>query len=705
MHTMIPHLTVGITQILHFRIWHLCCKCTYIICCYIISGCIIIEAHWAITISNMLYLSLFSSQVKAGHLASQHEEEFLKQIKNILSGTKKYTSAESASTVPVPAPSAAVGKDNKVPVHEPVAETKLSTPLEGKPLVETPPTSSPAPTSTSSAASTLSPVATTIAQQSLNVVAVSSSGVQQSSSRPSSQPPSPPSETVKMTFSDTVHSTSKAAISSAPISTEHGQQDVQTESGSVMTTGSASIAVVAKSTGGGLTYSQAVINGSTKTTPQPVSSIPSAVVSQSTTVSVSTCSIAPAPLQSCPVVSPPSHQTELNELAPPTKRKKVFEVETVTEVDSPSPDHSELSTHSSTENLYHDVKTTDTDVTLFHHQPVQPNAESESGGSRAVAMAMSHSASSLESKSDSCISVRQQPRAVIGGGGGSVGGGIMDFSVGSSSNTPEPVPPNNNAIGVMYHQPSSQVTHGGQPHPPTAASAHYQQDEMLKDRSISVGSGGQDMAWNPNYYHYNTAPHSRGVSSRQPLAGDTFYPPATHTYHGQYHSSHLQQVCAAPLIAHASPPSQPEIDPQQNVAVMVSSASSHRHTEEQAFHYKAHQTRLSNERQRKSSPARALTIHDLPQAELLSQAFMQFMYSMSTVFRDPTYQPLIDSLDQQFGHHQKVEPHSAPPAMATKPVEQDQQEEEASMTRSNTQPVLTKHEAEKDTEYKSIMMK
>lgn len=42
------------------------------------------------------------------------------------------------------------------------------------------------------------------------------------------------------------------------------------------------------------------------------------------------------------------------------------------------------------------------------------------------------------------------------------------------------------------------------------------------------------------------------------------------------------------------------------------------------------------------------TIDDLPNASLLSEAFMRFLHSMSLVFRDPTFHPLIDSLDHKF---------------------------------------------------------
>ena len=54
-------------------------------------------------------------------------------------------------------------------------------------------------------------------------------------------------------------------------------------------------------------------------------------------------------------------------------------------------------------------------------------------------------------------------------------------------------------------------------------------------------------------------------------------------------------------------------------------------------------------------------IDELPQASLLSEAFMRFMHSMSMVFRDPTFQPLMVSLDRRFGSQQLTEPGSAPP--------------------------------------------
>jgi hypothetical protein len=102
------------------------------------------------------------------------------------------------------------------------------------------------------------------------------------------------------------------------------------------------------------------------------------------------------------------------------------------------------------------------------------------------------------------------------------------------------------------------------------------------------------------------------------------------------------------------------------------------------------------------SPARALTIHDFPQAELLSQAFMQFMYSMSTIFRDPKYEPLVHSLDQQFGHGGSTSsevPHSAPPTLPT-----DETAREHGVMRCNTQPALLRYSNRDDGEL-SIMKK
>ena len=105
---------------------------------------------------------------------------------------------------------------------------------------------------------------------------------------------------------------------------------------------------------------------------------------------------------------------------------------------------------------------------------------------------------------------------------------------------------------------------------------------------------------------------------------------------------------------------------------------------------------ISNERR---SPTRALTINDLPHAELLSQAFMQFMYSMSTIFRDPKYEPLIHSLDQQFGHGVAAEePHSAPPTLPTEAVER-----EHSVTRCSTHPGVLSQSEKHDNELNYIM--
>ncbi len=54
-------------------------------------------------------------------------------------------------------------------------------------------------------------------------------------------------------------------------------------------------------------------------------------------------------------------------------------------------------------------------------------------------------------------------------------------------------------------------------------------------------------------------------------------------------------------------------------------------------------------------PDRPVDIDELPQASLLSEAFMRFMHSMSMVFRDPTFQPLLSTLDRRFSSQQSPE--------------------------------------------------
>ena len=78
-----------------------------------------------------------------------------------------------------------------------------------------------------------------------------------------------------------------------------------------------------------------------------------------------------------------------------------------------------------------------------------------------------------------------------------------------------------------------------------------------------------------------------------------------------------------------------------------------------------------------------LNIDELPQAGLLSEAFMRFMHSMSMVFRDPTFQPLMVSLDRRFGSQPLTEPGSAPPLAQHRAPQQ-----EAFVSRSVTDPVV-----------------
>ena len=97
-----------------------------------------------------------------------------------------------------------------------------------------------------------------------------------------------------------------------------------------------------------------------------------------------------------------SSVAESNAVAQPAKRRKVFEVETVNEsvneADSPSSDHSELSAHSSTENL---------SIGAEASSQAHSVTTTESDGLRNVVL-VGYSVNPLESKSDSYLSVRQQ---------------------------------------------------------------------------------------------------------------------------------------------------------------------------------------------------------------------------------------------------------------------------------------------------------
>ena len=419
-----------------------------------------------------------------------------------------------------------------------------------------------------------------------------------------------------------------------------------------------------------------MINGASKTT-HPVSSGP--VVTQSAIMATATCNIAPD-LPSCVLVAP----QQPNDMAPPAKRKKIFEVETVTEVDSPSPDTSEMSAHSSIENLAFDTES----VAPCQVQPVKESAR----------------VGSLESRSDSYISIHQarSSNTVV-----RLNGGPVDFGIGgSSSNTPEPSLP----LTSYHEQTSNASSMPPLPQQQVGSTAYDLSSEAaLKNRSISVGNVPPDME-SAGYCHYNTAPQWHGVSIRQPIASDTFSPPVTvtHTYHGHHVAPRARLYPVEPphvsqVVAQASQPVMQESD--RNQGISVSNVPVYHQLEEHAS--RPRQTGSSAEKQRRSSPARALTIDDFPQAALLSQAFMQFMYSMSTVFRDPTYQPLIDSLDERFGGHHTEKPSSAPPNVVSKQVElvqQEGEEEAGTVVRSSTQPSLTKYK-ERDSNLDSIVMK
>ena len=691
--------------------------------------------------------------MKAGHLAAQQEDEFVKQIRNVLSSTsaaKKLSSTESAPSTSGATPSAAKDGSKATPIHE-QAEVKIGAPLDAaKHPLETTPSSS----TSSSSAPTISTVTTGATGGGGGGLTLSASAGT-SSSRPSSQPPSPPSDSIKISFTDTSQST-KVVTSSVAIS-EHAQ-DSQSESGISTLPSSAAASAAAKPT-----YSQAVINGTaTKASTVPMSTAP--IFTQTNVSAGATCSIAPAAvsLPTCPVtvattrttaaattssdlasLSSSSITTTTTEVTQSAKKRKIFEVETVneiatavTETDSPTPDHSEGSMHSSTESL-----------------SIEPDANSQQTHSTYVYVSNSSvgRSSPLESRSDSCISVRPHPRGPGTGTGVGVVGEITEFGGGTffSSATPEPAPPpNTNAVAVVFQQPQSgqtvtchlppgqncgDILHSGVPPtlPPISVQFPVPADAgVIKNRSISIGHAPSS-DWPSGYYHYNTAPQPHYIS-RPPLAGDTYLPPPSgynqqHTYHGtQTHQQHFSPLARPFLQQQQAEQSQSSQQQQQHaknahahhlhhVHVHPTTTTADLQQQEAATHLaqdataEAYRTQqpvappsrtISMERH---SPARALTIHDFPQAELLSQAFMQFMYSMSTIFRDPKYEPLVHSLDQQFGQRfstsSEVPPYSAPPTLPT-----EEMEREHSVARCNTQPALLRHSS-RDDEYNSIMKK
>ena len=674
--------------------------------------------------------------MKAGHLASQQEDEFVKQIRNVLSSTsaKKFSSAESAtSSTTVATPTTSTLKDGSkvAPVQE-QAEVKVGVSLEATKPSQNPaePPSSSANSGNGSTSAPVLPTETPAIVSGSGLMVSASAGVQQSPSQPSSQPPSPPSDSIKISFSETAPST-KAVSSSVGI-VEHAQ-DSQSEPG---------ISTLTISTvGGRQTYSQAVINGNGGSVIKaagivPISTAP--VFTQTNVLAGATCSIAPGALPTCPVpvtvaVSDLASlsSSSVVESNQPVKKKKTFEVETVTETDSPSPDHSEISAHSSTENL-----SVEAEATSQTHSV----ATTDSEGYRNVVVNYPSSGNPLESRSDSYISTRQSQRGMVGANGSSVAG-ITEFgTTGESSNTPEPTPAppaSTNVVSLVCHPapsgapvvscrlPPSQNSDAlcGVPPPLPQVSMsqypilpYYGVDAGMKNRSISVGNVPPD--WHSGYYHYNTAPQQHYVS-RQTIAGDTYVPPVQRTYHGS--QQHLSpQVRSFPMEqsqlhhtnahhhhhhihAHPELPMK-DLDKHQEATLASSVPVQHPQAKEA---YRTQQQvptpnrTISTDR---PSPGHAYTIDDFPQAGLLSQAFMQFMYSMSTIFRDPKYEPLLNSLDQQFGAG--TVPHSAPPTLPAEEEPRGETEREHSVTRCNTHPTLTsmRHSDRDDSELTNIMM-
>jgi len=92
-----------------------------------------------------------------------------------------------------------------------------------------------------------------------------------------------------------------------------------------------------------------------------------------------------------------------------------------------------------------------------------------------------------------------------------------------------------------------------------------------------------------------------------------------------------------------------------------------------------------------SSDTHQFNMDELPQAALLSEAFMRFMHSMSLVVRDPTFQPLMHTLDRRFGLQQEP--------VTTRPSRQDHM----SVSRSTTEPVSTTTSAGQEVELRSAI--
>ena len=354
----------------------------------------------------------------------------------------------------------------------------------------------------------------------------------------------------------------------------------------------------------------------------------------------------------------PSTAVVVPQTAPGSQRVKIFEVEAVLEDQPDSPETSDMSAHGSTENLGGETSSYPQKTESQEFNPPQKSIAAPPPKNFIV---NSVSYGSLESKSDSHIGKEPLSGPFTG----------VDTSVHSNIGVRYPshshgvqAPPPSVAPPPAHNQPLYQQ-HSDEPR---TASRHQPQPYVLPQGVNQEYVYGHPANRIPEHYCTTSLLDSSYNSQRMGITEETYV-------HPRYTRNQSYNVLSA-----LPGTSEPEVgDVHHHEMVHPPPSSSLDHTP---------------------------TIDDLPQANLLSEAFMRFMHSMSIVFRDPTFNPLINSLDQKFGSQQapshfpypSTEPMSAPPVYSGAPHEETVQ-------RSSTVPVLPVACSNDDEELRATLVK
>lgn len=331
--------------------------------------------------------------------------------------------------------------------------------------------------------------------------------------------------------------------------------------------------------------------------------------------------------------------------APSSQRVKIFEVESVVEDHPDSPETSDMSAHGSTENLGGETSYPQ----KTEKQELNPPQKSSAVPPPKKFIVQSVSSGSLESKSDSYI------------GKESIS---VPFTSTTSQDTPVhfssnvrypshshgvPAPPPAVTVPPTYKQPPYQQ-HSDESGLRTTTRHHSQPYILPQGVNAQEYVPAHPSNRIPEHHYSTTSLLDYYTNSQRIGITDETY------VHPRYRRNQSYNVLSTlPAM------SEPEVSDVHYQEMVHPPASSLDHTP---------------------------TIDDLPHANLLSEAFMRFMHSMSVVFRDPTFNPLINSLDQKFGSqpapshfpYPSTEPASAPPVFSGVPREE-------TVLRSTTDPV------------------